>query len=55
MKFERSSILWMVAFALLLPVFGGVLLAHHSRAHYGNVETTMKGTVVEYKWKNPHF
>lgn len=54
MKFERSSILWMVAFALLLPVFGGVLLAHHSRAHYGNVETTMKGTVVEYKWRNPH-
>jgi hypothetical protein len=35
-------------------LFTGMLWAHHSRAHYGNEEMTTKGTVVEYKWRNPH-
>jgi len=30
------------------------LFAHHSRAHYGTEETTTTGTVIEYKWRNPH-
>src|SRR5437867_7724251 len=30
------------------------LYAHHSRAHYGTEETTTTGTVIEYKWRNPH-
>ena|ERR1051325_10874099 len=54
MKLQRPRVLPSVAFVSLVAVFGSVLLAHHSRAHYGNVETTMKGTVVEYKWRNPH-
>ena len=53
MKLQRSWVVLIAAFVLLLHV-GEVVLAHHSRAHYGNVETTMKGTVVEYKWRNPH-
>jgi len=32
----------------------GVVLAHHSNAEYGNTLTTMDGTVVEYRWRNPH-
>ena len=42
-------------FALVVfTMLGGVILAHHSRAHYGKEESTTKGTVVEYKWRNPH-
>ena len=29
-------------------------LAHHSAAEYGDKLTTMNGTVVEYRWRNPH-
>jgi hypothetical protein len=28
--------------------------AHHGAATWGTTETTMKGTVVEYRWMNPH-
>src|SRR5260370_17303303 len=38
----------------LIAMRGGVLLAHHSNAEYGNKLTTMNGTVVEYRWRNPH-
>ena len=49
---RRSAFLFLV---MLVPaVFSNVLLAHHSKANYGKVETTLKGTVVEYKWRNPH-
>jgi len=54
MKLKHSLAIAIAAFVLLITVSNGVLLAHHSRAHYGNVETTMKGTIVEYKWRNPH-
>jgi len=30
------------------------VLAHHGAATWGTTETTMKGTVVEYRWMNPH-
>ena len=30
------------------------VLAHHSNANYAKTEVTMKGTVVEYDWGNPH-
>ena len=37
---------------LLLPA---TLLAHHSSAMFDNTKwTTLKGTVVEYRWENPH-
>ena len=28
--------------------------AHHGAATWGSTETTMKGTVVDYRWMNPH-
>ena len=39
-----------VAFALL----GSVALAHHGRAGYSNEISSVKGTVTEVQWKNPH-
>jgi len=54
MKVQRSLAITIAVFVLWLSVPRGVLLAHHSRAHYGNVETSMKGTVVQYNWRNPH-
>ena len=41
----------------LVAVFAipsGVALAHHSNAEYGDKMVTMKGTVKEYRWRNPH-
>jgi hypothetical protein len=40
--------------AMVFTMAAGLALAHHSRAHYGNEEMTTKGSVVEYKWRNPH-
>ena len=33
---------------------GGIASAHHSNAEYTNTLTKMEGTVVEYRWRNPH-
>jgi hypothetical protein len=38
----------------LLAIPTGVALAHHSNAEYGDKMVTMTGTVVEYRWRNPH-
>ena len=43
-----------LALVVVLTMFSGALSAHHSRAHYGKEEKTTKGTVLEYKWRNPH-
>ena len=51
---KRVFALVMCALVVVFPIFGGVASAHHSGAHYGNVEKTLKGTVVEFKWRNPH-
>jgi len=51
MKLQRVFALAMLAAVIAVPVS---LFAHHSRAHYGTEETTTTGTVVEYKWRNPH-
>ncbi len=42
------------ALVAVLPLLSGVVFAHHSRAHYGTEESTTKGVVLEYKWRNPH-
>jgi hypothetical protein len=41
---------------LLCVTFGNTASAHHSRAGYDTDAKirTMKGVVVEYKWRNPH-
>jgi len=42
-------------FAGFFAVLGGLVSAHHSTAGYDNKTTTpVKGTVVEYRWRNPH-
>ena len=44
-----------VGFAVVFAVLGGLVSAHHSTAGYDNKKTiTTKGTVVEFRWKNPH-
>ena len=47
-----------VVFALMVvfPFRNGLLSAHHSKAHYesDDKQKTLKGTVVEYQWRNPH-
>ena len=41
---------------VVLPLRNGVVSAHHSRAHYESAdkEVTLTGTVMEYRWRNPH-
>jgi len=44
-------------FALVVfSLFGGVASAHHSRAGFDTDEkiTTLKGTVTEFRFRNPH-
>ena len=46
-----------VAILALIAVFAtptGLAFAHHSNAEYGDKMLTMQGTVVEYRWRNPH-
>jgi hypothetical protein len=52
----RSQLLAIIALVLIavLAMPAVVALAHHSAANYGDKLTTMSGTVVEYRWRNPH-
>ncbi len=34
--------------------FSNAAFAHHGAATWGSTETTMNGTVVDYRWMNPH-
>jgi hypothetical protein len=43
-----------LALITLFAAPGGVVLAHHSNAEYGDKLATMTGTVAEYRWRNPH-
>ncbi len=45
------------SFAIGLVVslaLAGVVFAHHGRAGYANEIQTVKGTVADVQWKNPH-
>jgi hypothetical protein len=44
------------AFILISAVPGGALYAHHSQAGFETPDKAkpLKGTVVEYRWRNPH-
>ena len=53
MRLQRIIAIAVFAF-VAVTMLSGVLLAHHSRAHYGKEESTTTGTVIEYKWRNPH-
>ena len=53
MKARELSVV--VVFALLIFAgFSGLASAHHSIAGYDNQESELRGTVVEYIWRNPH-
>ena len=43
-----------LAFVFLWLAQSSEVSAHHSRAAYGNEDLTMEGTVIEYRWRNPH-
>lgn len=51
MKLQRVFAAALLATFVAFPL---VVFAHHSRAHYGQEESTTVGTVIEYKWRNPH-
>ena len=51
MRLQRLFALAVLATVIAVPM---ALYAHHSRAHYGTDEMTNTGTVIEYKWRNPH-
>ena len=47
-------VLQMSAVVVAFLMLGTVVSAHHSRAHYGDEESITTGTVVQYRWRNPH-
>ena len=51
MRLQRIFAIAVLATLIAFPL---ALFAHHSRAHYGTDESTTIGTVIEYKWRNPH-
>ena len=54
MRSRRAFAVAVLALVVVLPMWSGIVFAHHSRAHYGTEESTTRGTVLEYKWRNPH-
>src|SRR5260370_38622927 len=53
----KSHSVFAITILAVLAVFGlaaGIASAHHSNAEYTNKLTKMDGTVVEYRWRNPH-
>jgi len=49
------SITALTAFALFI-ISGGLVFGHHSQAGFETPDKaiSMKGTVVEFRWRNPH-
>jgi len=43
----------LVAF-VALPMVTSPVLAHHGNAAWSTTEVTLKGTVVDFVWRNPH-
>jgi len=54
MKIWRRSTGSVLALVLAFALLGSVALAHHGRAGYSNEISTVKGTITEVQWKNPH-
>jgi hypothetical protein len=54
MKANRVCAMTVFAGLSVLFLLTSVGWAHHSAAHYGKTEKTFQGTVVEFKWRNPH-
>jgi hypothetical protein len=43
-----------VAAFVALPMVTSPVLAHHGNAAWSTTEVTLKGTVVDFVWRNPH-
>jgi hypothetical protein len=43
-----------VAAFVALPMVTSPVLAHHGNAAWAATEVTLKGTVVDFVWRNPH-
>ena len=43
-----------LAAVVLFPMLASPVLAHHGNAAWATTEITIKGTVVDYLWRNPH-
>ena len=56
MTTKRICAVLVFALMVVFPFRNGLLSAHHSKAHYegDDKQKTLKGTVVEYQWRNPH-
>lgn len=54
MSSRLSLAIAVFAVAAVFVVPSGVVSAHHSNAEYGDKLVTMDGTVVEFRWRNPH-
>lgn len=39
---------------VLFPALTSPVLAHHGNSAWSVTEVTLKGTVVDYQWRNPH-
>ena len=39
---------------IICVLYSNVASAHHGRSGYSNTKITVKGTVTELRWKNPH-
>src|SRR5580700_5313819 len=47
-------IVGVLAALILLPMLASPVLAHHGNAAWSSTEVTLKGTIVDYQWRNPH-
>ena len=43
-----------LAAIVLSPMLTSPIQAHHGNAAWSTTEVTLKGTVVDYTWRNPH-
>jgi hypothetical protein len=54
MKSHRTFAISVLAVMAVFTLPTVNIFAHHSNAEYTNKLTKMDGTVVEYRWRNPH-
>src|SRR5215472_10855972 len=51
---RRRLMIAVLAAIVLLPMLASPVLAHHGNAAWSTTDLTIKGTVVDYIWRNPH-
>jgi|SRR5215471_11465350 len=51
---RRMRMVALLAAGVLFPMWTAPVLAHHGNAAWSTSESTLKGTVVDYVWRNPH-